>query len=610
MVVYTSAAEAAVGGYAAIQNIITAAVGETNYGYGQSQINHRLNLVHTGTVNYSEANFDWSNALEHLKTNGDGIMDEVHPWRNTHAADIVILLVADTQACGASWLMNTPSVSFESYAFGIVSTLCATGYYTFGHEIGHILGGHHDRYTTSDPGAFDYSHAYVTPDFSFRTVLAYDCPDGCPRINRYANPLVYYGTQPTGIDYRASDSADNALTFNNTAWFAANFRDGPAPPAPGHLSTTTIQQSIVGLNWADNSINEEGFILERSPMGLSNWSVIAWLGKNSLSYYDNTVAAGWGYDYRIKAWNNNGDSDYIYLYNIITPLYAPEDLSVFAFSQSHIRLSWVDLNANEDGSLVFRRPHTGGDWMLIKTLNADIVQLVDNTPVCGKAYDYQVQAFNDLTSSTSQTLWGAQTALCDPIGLSASATSPYSVEITWNDNNETEDITFIERTVTLPGEWQVVAELPPNQTHYTDSGLACQTTYQYRIRTYSSAGFSNYSTPNLSVQTSNCTDLPVAPSQINGLSLYQSILLQWQDTDYETNYIVERTPANRDTWEIVATIPANTTYYQDSCLDIMETYQYRMKSINPLGESNYSDIVTVQAHALANYIPFVINVSH
>ncbi len=50
-----------------MQNLINLAVEETNAGYAASGVNHRMRLVHTEEVDYSETNFNWSTTLTRLQ---------------------------------------------------------------------------------------------------------------------------------------------------------------------------------------------------------------------------------------------------------------------------------------------------------------------------------------------------------------------------------------------------------------------------------------------------------------------------------------------------------------------------------------------------------------
>jgi hypothetical protein len=145
--------------------------------------------------------------------------------RDQYGADLVSLWVEGTDACGVAYVMTNPSTSFESSGFSVVERSCATGYYSFGHEMGHNMGSKHDIYVDSNNGAYSYSHGYADPMRRFRTVMAYNnaCSaqgTSCTRYPYWSNPEVQYSNQPCG-DYAV---ANNTMSLDNTAPFVANFR--------------------------------------------------------------------------------------------------------------------------------------------------------------------------------------------------------------------------------------------------------------------------------------------------------------------------------------------------------------------------------------------------
>ncbi len=238
MVVYTAQARLAVGGTSAMQNLINLAMSETNTGFANSQVNHRFILVHTAEFNYPEA--DYYTMLSDLQdANGDAL-DPVHALRNNYSADLVIMLVANTQYCGLAYLMSNPDVGFSSYAFSVVSINCASGYYSFAHEAGHNMGSQHNRENASQQGAFNYSYGFYNQGASFRTIMAYNCPGGCTRVNHWSNPNITYNGLPTGVSESNPAAAFNSLSLNQTAAFVANFKTRPfdAPTDFIYLSLT------------------------------------------------------------------------------------------------------------------------------------------------------------------------------------------------------------------------------------------------------------------------------------------------------------------------------------------------------------------------------------
>jgi hypothetical protein len=156
LVVYTAAARAAAQGTTAMQALIELAVSETNTSYDNSDVAQRLRLVRTAEVAYTETG-DMFKDLERLRQPADGFMDNVHTLRDTSGADVVALLVERASYCGLGYLMQTPSRAFADYAFGVVRRSCATGNYSFGHELGHMMGCDHDKNNSSGGGSYPYS---------------------------------------------------------------------------------------------------------------------------------------------------------------------------------------------------------------------------------------------------------------------------------------------------------------------------------------------------------------------------------------------------------------------------------------------------------------------
>jgi peptidyl-Asp metalloendopeptidase len=204
-------------------------VAETNQAYSNSGMTTRLDLAGVYTTDYIESG-DMLTDLNRLRATNDGFMDEVHSVRNVYGADVVSLIEDGAQYCGIAYRMVSLSTSFAPHAFSVVSHACATGYYSFAHEIGHNQGAHHDIANAGGAATiYPYAHGYQDPNGAFRTVMAYDCPVGCPRIQHFSNPNVLYGGVPTGEPTYAADG----LAIDQTAATVADFRAHVAEPPPG-----------------------------------------------------------------------------------------------------------------------------------------------------------------------------------------------------------------------------------------------------------------------------------------------------------------------------------------------------------------------------------------
>ena len=229
-VFYTPASRRIAGGTAEIETLIDLMVAETNQAYEDSGVNQRIVLAASEEVNYEEENGNGFLALDRLKLERDGYMDEVHEIRDRVGADLVHLIAAVTDVGGVAHLPG---------AFGLTCAKCSAG--TFAHELGHNMGLSHDRYVSF--GRLAYSYGYVNqrafedgaPESSrWRTIMAYphQCSDagfGCDWLLRFSNPNQNYLDDPLGVpgDSRTSDvagPADAVRTLNITRHSVAAFR--------------------------------------------------------------------------------------------------------------------------------------------------------------------------------------------------------------------------------------------------------------------------------------------------------------------------------------------------------------------------------------------------
>jgi hypothetical protein len=292
LVVYTPAARAAAGGTSGILSQINLAVAETNTGYSNSNVVQRVRLAGTAEVSYAESG-DIGVDLDRITDPADGYMDGVAGLRNTNRADLVSLITETPSSayCGVAWLMAGNDPGFAPNAFSVVELACMTGYYSFGHEMGHNMGLNHARSDPTGTGAFSYSFGYKNPSNVFRTVMAYNCPVNCPRILYFSNPTVTYGGNPTGVIDTSPSSAYNAKSLNNTRVTVANFRSGPS---------ITVLQPNGGESWPVASTHAVTWSATGVPAGAvvditySDGSARAFLTNATASSLIASVPAGQG----------------------------------------------------------------------------------------------------------------------------------------------------------------------------------------------------------------------------------------------------------------------------------------------------------------------------
>jgi hypothetical protein len=190
------------------------AVAETNDGYARSGIAHRLQMVDYVYASEYRDSGKLGTDLASLTNPGDGMIDWIHASRNQQRADLVTLITAGGDACGVGYLN-----SGASSAFTVVTKDCATGYYSYGHELGHNYGATHDP-AAGRNSTYPYGHGFQNVAARLRTVMAYDCNGGCRRVNMWSGPNNRWNGNAMGNAHES----DNTRVLNQRAAAVAGFR--------------------------------------------------------------------------------------------------------------------------------------------------------------------------------------------------------------------------------------------------------------------------------------------------------------------------------------------------------------------------------------------------
>ena len=89
---------------------------------------------------------------------------------------------------------------------------------------------------------------------------------------------------------------------------------------------------------------------------------------------------------------------------------------------------------------------------------------------------------------------------------------------------------------------------------------------------------------------------PAAPSNLaaTAVSASQVNLTCTDNANNETGFVVQRSADGGKTWVTIATRPADTTAYTDTSVSTGTTYYYRVFAFNDLGDSDFSNVVSVR----------------
>ena len=209
-----------------IDDEILLALTETNDSHTNSDTKARYSIVHSQEVDYDLDYGTLSNIeilyldRDNLQGSDDGELDFVHNLRNIHCADIVVL-IKDILGYGGIAFIDAD----ESRGFAVVDYISMTGYYSFGHEIGHIHGARHIVENDASDEPFEFGHGLCDPDLplEWRTIMAYKCPAGTggPRIQNWSNPDITYAGDAIGTE----ELHDNARVHDETFYKVCSFRN-------------------------------------------------------------------------------------------------------------------------------------------------------------------------------------------------------------------------------------------------------------------------------------------------------------------------------------------------------------------------------------------------
>ena len=316
IVVYTQSACNAAGGCAQLEADITTTIAQMNQAYIDSGIDIHANVTSMRLINFADAGESTSSALSKLRSTSDGVMDEVHAWRDADGADLVSLIM-DGSGCGTAYTTQD-----ASYGFNVTDESCMLGNRTLSHEIGHNQYALHDRDQHGGGTVGDDRYGYKRcsdgsdEDFGspyYRTIMSYSCASA-GRVGRFSNPNRTYLGVPYGVDPAIDPArgAFNVQQINETAANIAAYRAAvptTPPNAPSGLIASANGYDAINLVWSDNADNETGFAIERSADNVS-FSEIASVGSNVTAFTDNGLPDDTTYYYRVEANNGAGPSGY------------------------------------------------------------------------------------------------------------------------------------------------------------------------------------------------------------------------------------------------------------------------------------------------------------
>jgi FtsP/CotA-like multicopper oxidase with cupredoxin domain len=301
------------------------------------------------------------------------------------------------------------------------------------------------------------------------------------------------------------------------------------------------------------------------------------------------------------------------VFNVARQLPAAPVLSATGTPGSPIALSWTDGTpaaapttpgnpANEIGFRIERQDGPLGTFAAVGTALANQTLYADGTTTPGMAYFYRVVAFNAAGDSPSnQVLVGTPPPIAAPSGLSASIVSESQVDLRWTDNSNVETSFVVYRSVNGAAFAQLaaLARTPADAiatggtVTFIDTGVASGSVYAYYVTAVNSMSVSspsNTATVTVSVPAAP-TNLVGTAARIAGNLLQDRVTLTWRDnSNNEASFQIQRATNPNFNNPTTFTVGANVTTFVQN-VPRNTTYSYRVRAINVLGNSGWSNSV-------------------
>jgi len=133
----------------------------------------------------------------------------------------------------------------------------------------------------------------------------------CPKNGDFAYVVNQGGNSISKIDINSQTVTEVGTGRVSSAFALGAFIGGAPPTAPSGLSAVESGYDKINLSWTDNSSDELGFKIERRLGTEDRYAQIASVAANVTTYLDTGLTGNTSYMYRVRAYNEAADSDFV-----------------------------------------------------------------------------------------------------------------------------------------------------------------------------------------------------------------------------------------------------------------------------------------------------------
>ena len=610
LVVYTPTAAGNWTGRGGAQAAIRSAGDYLNMVLRNGRIDVRANIVHSAEVSgLDRVGRDGigrygASIISQLRFHGETLR-----LRREHGADLVHLFTGEQSwlfsACGQHYVLRRDETAeeFSELGYGWTANSCYADGPIFAHEVGHGLGAHHDPDNGGSPESavrrYAFGHGNLDRIPNVGTIMSYT-GQGEPYLSSVR-------IKPQGRVIGIAGERENERALRETIHIGVEYGDfvsplpADAPQPPTDLRVTMEGETSVRLSWSDNAADEDGY--EVTFWRLGQEPATRPLDGRTTAVVDLPIAdAGTRYFFRVEAYRGETRSASSSTVTLVTPGAEPAPPSGLSWEPvtvedpaqmgtSAARVTWID---NSDDEYYFEVQLLIGDSPLRrKYVSANSRSTVLSHLQPGRAYEVRVSALAPGGTATSDFIL-LRPSLLRPLAaanVTASATGPTSVRLTWTDNS-TDELGF--RVLALVSGWFGVFEAEADTESIEIGGLARGGNYVFYVLPFDESGVGGRAGVALTLGSAGRG--PAAPTKLRWAVSGGAARLAWaHDSNDEAGFEIQSRPEydNEDTvvvgggrWTRVALAPAGATSFE---LERSEEVDYRVFAYNGTGYSKASN---------------------
>lgn len=271
-------------------------------------------------------------------------------------------------------------------------------------------------------------------------------------------------------------TGQKAFSFHEVA--IMNSLDTPTVTILGN-SASTIDISWTSVTGANSYLLQ---VLKKNDLSLI---VTTTFNTSTLKTQIKNLSNNTEYLIQIKAIGEQAESESVQVTaETFSPLVTPQLTATVNYYNS-ISLNWSNNDTNASTFVLERKTASDTKYTQIARLSVPTITYKDLGLSANTTYSYRLKSQNSKTESAYASIEIKTPALLNTPTLAATAVSHEAIKLTWNNIANATYYT-IERMAENETNYTSIAQVNSPELEYLNTPLKDQTTYQYRIRAYSS----------------------------------------------------------------------------------------------------------------------------